>query len=159
TQGRARVGADGRALRAHRTQRVGCGNPGRPGRRSIGSRDARLTARRAAPLPEVPARRKRAQQPTHQPKWRRSMRHIVNLSDDEHKKLERDVQLAGRGKATLEAAARAYTSLMYEELEGSIVLTRLFATVPRRALTPSRARFASSLAESAGVSGSFDDST
>lgn len=87
------------------------------------------------------------------------MTHIAKMTEDDHRRLAREIQLCSRGKATLEEAAQAYTSLLFGELKESILLTRLFATTPASALPPSRATFVRSLAESAGVAGSLDEST
>lgn len=84
---------------------------------------------------------------------------ITSLGDDGYKRVERQVQLVGRGKPTLEAAARAYSALLYEEFKESVVLSRLFATVPKRDLPASRAKFVDALARSAGVADTIDDTT
>ena len=67
--------------------------------------------------------------------------------------------MVGRGKDSLEAAAKAYCSLIYNSLKESVVLTRVFATIARRDLPPARAKFVQNLAESAGVSDRIEDST
>lgn len=64
--------------------------------------------------------------------------------------LEREFQRAINGSTSLEAAARVYTRLVYEALRESIVLLRVFATVPARDLPAANRAFVASLAEKAG---------
>lgn len=87
------------------------------------------------------------------------MTRIANMSREQHMRLGREVQLAGRGKPSLEEAARTYTSLLFDQLKESIILTRLFATAPNHELPASRAKFVRTLAESAGVFGAVTDAT
>jgi hypothetical protein len=84
---------------------------------------------------------------------------ISTLNDGAHKKLEREVQLATRNATSLEGAAQAYVSFLYHELKESVVLTRLFATVPFGGLPPARTDFVSKLAASAGVSDKLSSDT
>jgi hypothetical protein len=64
--------------------------------------------------------------------------------------LERQFQRAINGSTSLEAAAQTYTRLVYEALHESIVLLRVFATVPASELPAANRSFAAGLAESAG---------
>ncbi|MBI5535726.1 MAG: hypothetical protein HY898_23545 [Deltaproteobacteria bacterium] len=84
---------------------------------------------------------------------------IHTLDDGAYKRLEREIQQVTRGKDTLEAAAKAYSTFMYGELKDSIVLTRLFATVPFEQLPPKRAEFVTNLAASNGVADKLDKDT
>jgi hypothetical protein len=84
---------------------------------------------------------------------------ISSLGKTEALALERRIQRAIHGAATLEAAAQQYTRMVYESLAESIVLIRLFATVPFRDLPASNRAFVQTLAESAGVRGSIADDT
>lgn len=67
--------------------------------------------------------------------------------------LERSVQKATRGCASLEEAAQKYTSLLLETYKESVVLARLFATSRYADLPPSHRRHVDDLAGAAGVSG------
>lgn len=73
--------------------------------------------------------------------------------------LERRVQKAIHGMATLEAAAQEYTRIVYEALSESIALIRLFATVPFRDLPAQNKAFVQTLGESAGAAGLITDDT
>jgi hypothetical protein len=87
------------------------------------------------------------------------MTQISKMNEDQHRNLGREIQLAARGKRTLEEAARAYTSLLFAELKESVLLTRLFATTQNCDLPSARAQFVHALSESAGVSGAVNDGT
>jgi hypothetical protein len=65
--------------------------------------------------------------------------------------LERSVQKATRGAATLEEALQKYTALLYERFQESIVLARVFATGFYRDLPEVNRRFVDELAGSSGV--------
>lgn len=67
------------------------------------------------------------------------------------REVERSVQKATRGCATLEEAAQRYTSLLYTRFEDSVVLARLFATTRYRDLPETHRRYVDELASSAGV--------
>ncbi|MEW6753298.1 MAG: hypothetical protein AB1505_20300, partial [Candidatus Latescibacterota bacterium] len=55
------------------------------------------------------------------------------------------------GCASLEDAAQRYICVLYDQFCESIVLARLFATVPYGQLPPANRQFVSGLAESAGI--------
>jgi GAF domain-containing protein len=75
---------------------------------------------------------------------------IAQLDKPGRLQLERQVQRAINRSTSLEAAAQEYTRLVYEALHESIVLLRVFATVPARDLPAANRAFAEALAESAG---------
>jgi hypothetical protein len=75
---------------------------------------------------------------------------IAQLDKHGRLQLERQFQRAINGSTSLEAAAQSYTRLVYEALHESIVLLRVFATVPARALPAANRAFVARLAESAG---------
>jgi hypothetical protein len=64
--------------------------------------------------------------------------------------LERRFQAQINQSTSLEAAAQAYARLVYEALCESIVLVRVFATVPARDLPAPNLTFVEALAEAAG---------
>jgi hypothetical protein len=84
---------------------------------------------------------------------------IAAFDDSGFKKLEREIQQATRGKKNLQEAAQTYTALLYEQLKESLILSRVFATVPFASLTPARARFAKDLATANGVGDKLTDDT
>lgn len=62
-------------------------------------------------------------------------------------------QAAGiRGHAAAEGAAQKFTEILYKRFEESVVLTRLFATVPMERLPFANQYFVNNLASSAGIS-------
>ena len=65
-----------------------------------------------------------------------------------HDKIEQHVD----GSNYLEEAAQRYTDAIYSEFEDSVVLTRLFATIPYRNLPATNRVFVDKLAASAGIS-------
>lgn len=65
-----------------------------------------------------------------------------------HDKIEQRLN----GSIYLEEAAQKYTDVMYEEFKESIVLTRLFATIPFGKLPAPNQVFVRNLAASAGIS-------
>lgn len=75
---------------------------------------------------------------------------IAQLDRPSRLQLEREFQRAINKSTSLEAAAQAYTRLVYDALNESIVLLRVFATVPARDLPAPNRAFVTSLAESAG---------
>jgi hypothetical protein len=75
---------------------------------------------------------------------------IAQLDKRGRLQLEREFQRAINGSTSLEVAAQVYTRLVYEALHESIVLVRVFATVPARDLPAANRSFVAGLAESAG---------
>jgi hypothetical protein len=73
--------------------------------------------------------------------------------------LERRLQKVIHGAHTLEEAAQRYTRVVYEALAESVVLIRLFATVPFGGLPADNRKFVQALARSAGVAESITDDT
>ncbi len=60
---------------------------------------------------------------------------------------------------TLADAAQQYMSILYDELKESIILTRLFATIPFKDLPKSNKEFVMTLAHSSGVSKQIKEET
>ncbi len=60
---------------------------------------------------------------------------------------------------TLADAAQQYMSILYDELKESIILTRLFATIPFKDLPKSNKEFVKTLAHSSGVSKQIKEET
>ncbi len=60
---------------------------------------------------------------------------------------------------TLEAAAQEYMSILYDTLSESLVLSRLFATIPFEELPEPNRTFVLSLAQSAGITELIHDKT
>lgn len=75
---------------------------------------------------------------------------IAQLDKPGRLRLEREFQRAINRCTSLEAAAQEYTRRIYEALHESIVLLRVFATVPVRALPAANLAFVEGLVESAG---------
>lgn len=75
---------------------------------------------------------------------------IAQLDKTGRLQLERQFQSGINRSTSLEAAAQEYTRLVYEALHESIVLLRVFATVPARELPAVNRAFAEGLAKSAG---------
>lgn len=65
--------------------------------------------------------------------------------------LARCEALIGNRASSFEAAAQAYADSLYEAYASSVVLARVFATIPFGALPPREAKFAESLAATVGV--------
>lgn len=84
---------------------------------------------------------------------------IAQLGKAEGLDLERRFQRAIHRAPTLEAAAQEYTRIVYEALGDSIVLLRMFVTVPYRSLPPSNQAFVRALGESASASNQISDDT
>lgn len=63
-------------------------------------------------------------------------------------------KIAGQvaGSTALEGAAQKYMSILYETLSESIILARLFATIPFEELPEPSKEFVTNLAQSAGIS-------
>lgn len=87
------------------------------------------------------------------------MASIRQLSSLDRLDLERHLQRAIHGAATLEAAAQQYTKTVYEALSDSLALLRIFATVRRCDLPDNNRRFVDELAASAGASEQLTDDT
>jgi len=87
------------------------------------------------------------------------MTRIRELSKDDLLELEREVQLRTRGAATFADAAQAYADLLWERLQGSLVLARVFATVPFGKLPETNRSFVRNLAQSAGIDEQVNDDT
>jgi two-component system NtrC family sensor kinase len=75
---------------------------------------------------------------------------IAQLDKSERLQLERQFQQTINRATSLEAAAQEYTRLVYEALHESIVLLRVFATVPARDLPAPNRAFVEDLAKSTG---------
>lgn len=75
---------------------------------------------------------------------------IAQLDRSGRLQLERQFQRAINRSTSLEAAAQAYSRLVYDALHESIVLLRVFATVPARDLPAPNRAFVTALAESSG---------
>jgi hypothetical protein len=84
---------------------------------------------------------------------------ISQLSKPDRLHLERRLQRAVHGSASLEAAAQHYTKTVYEALSGSLVLLRLFVTVPLRDLPDNNRTFVDTLSASAGASEQLTNNT
>jgi hypothetical protein len=80
------------------------------------------------------------------------MTRIQDADQQAVRELERSVQKATRGCASLEEAAQKYTSLLCETFDESVVLARVFATSRYSDLPESHRRYVDDLARSAGVS-------
>ena len=87
------------------------------------------------------------------------MPRISKINKDELLQLEREVQLRTRGAATFADAAQAYVDLLWERLQDSLVLARVFATVPFAQLPETNQSFVSNLVESAGFADQLTDAT
>lgn len=64
-----------------------------------------------------------------------------------------------RGQSAVEGVAQQFTDMVYRRFEESLVLTRLFATVPMGRLPSSNRDFVTSLASSAGISEFVNEDT
>jgi hypothetical protein len=64
-----------------------------------------------------------------------------------HDKIEQSV----KGCKSLDLAAQKFNDVLFDAFEESIVLTRLFATVPYGKLPPANKKFVDALAESTGI--------
>ena len=64
-----------------------------------------------------------------------------------------------RGKEYLEESAQVLMDLLYERFSESIILTRLFATVPYGKLPAANKQFVDNLANSAGITDLIKDTT
>lgn len=65
--------------------------------------------------------------------------------------LERELQVRTRGAKSFAQAAQIYTDLFWERLRESIILARVFATVPFGKLPEKNQSFVKNLAKSAGI--------
>ena len=73
--------------------------------------------------------------------------------------LRGEIEYGIRNCTCLEDAAQKYTGILYEEFQDSIVLVRLFATIPFKNLPVPNQRFVTNLAASAGISSLINDRT
>jgi hypothetical protein len=64
-----------------------------------------------------------------------------------HEKIEQSV----KGCKSLDLAAQKFSDVLFDSFKDSIVLTRLFATVPYAKLPPANKEFVDALAESTGI--------
>lgn len=76
---------------------------------------------------------------------------ISTATAQEMREIERAAQKATRGCATLEEASQRYTHLIHERFRDSVVLARVFATVPYGELPADNRRFVDELASARGV--------
>ncbi len=76
---------------------------------------------------------------------------IGQLSHADHANLHNQITSRLAGSAALEEAAQRYVSVLYESLSESIVLARLFATIPFGKLPGPNREFVVNLAQSAGI--------
>jgi hypothetical protein len=84
---------------------------------------------------------------------------IANLSKADALQLERRFQRSIHRSPSLEVAAQRYVESVYAELSDSIVLLRLFATVPFGQLPARNQAFARALGESTGTADAIRDDT
>ncbi len=73
--------------------------------------------------------------------------------------LRRKIEEGVRDSTSLEEAARQFVDTIYGEFADSLVLARLFATVPFEKLPPPNKEIVSSLADSKGISRLLNDRT
>lgn len=78
---------------------------------------------------------------------------IKNLSRESFLKLQDKITDNLIGCNTLEESAQKYMTILYEELSESIILARLFATVPIFGLPEENKKFVIDLAQSAKITG------
>ncbi len=84
---------------------------------------------------------------------------ISKLSFKDVVELQCKIKELDRKHNTLADAAQQYMSILYDELEESIVLTRLFATIPFKDIPESNKEFVMTLAHSNGVSEQIKEET
>lgn len=84
---------------------------------------------------------------------------ITDLGKSEFLALERRLQKAVHGAATLEHAAQRYVETVYAALEGSLALLRLFVTVPYRELPAGNRAFVDALVAGAGARDALGEDT
>ena len=87
------------------------------------------------------------------------MSRITEIGQDEHLQMQRDLQAQTRSAVWFEEAAQTYSSLLWDKLGESLVLVRIFATVPYGKLPARNREFVDKLAGSAGIGGLIGDDT
>ena len=85
------------------------------------------------------------------------MSKIGNVTTSSLAALRSKIEENIKGCICLEDAAQKHTSIMYEEFKDSIVLVRLFATVPFGELPAPNQKFITDLAASVGISSLVND--
>ena len=84
---------------------------------------------------------------------------LSQFNKSEMRTLERRFQKAIHAASALEVAAQTYARTVYEPLRDSIVLLRVFVTMPFEALPAENQAFVRSLSESAGIGGQISADT
>ena len=84
---------------------------------------------------------------------------ISKLSSREVVELQNKIKGIENKHNTLEDAAQHYMSILYDELKESIILTRLFATIPFKDLPKSNKEFVMTLAHTSGIVKMLKDET
>jgi len=87
------------------------------------------------------------------------MSQITEIGQEDHVQLQRDVQAQTRRAAWFEEAAQTYASLLWDKVGESLVLARVFATVPFGKLPASNQAFVRKLADSTGITELIGDDT
>ncbi len=87
------------------------------------------------------------------------MAHLNRFSIQDFTNLQSKIKDYHSTCSCLADAAQQYMSTLYEELEESIILARLFATIPFRNLPGSNQAFVNSLADSADIRGLMTNDT
>ncbi len=87
------------------------------------------------------------------------MSRVSALSMETTLALQDKVMERAAGCGVLEEAAQGYMSVIYEALRESVVLARLFATIPYRDLPEPNKEFVTTLACSAGIADLIEDTT
>lgn len=87
------------------------------------------------------------------------MAQISNITGDTIISLRNKIREAMQDSAILEEAAQRFCEVMYREFKESIVLTRLFATIPFAKLPDSNQAWVSKLAASQEISSLVNDDT
>lgn len=84
---------------------------------------------------------------------------VSTLSREDYIALQDKISEQVVGAISLEDAAQKYMSILYETSRESIVLARLFATIPFAALPEPNKAFVMSLAQSTGIAQQIGDAT
>lgn len=84
---------------------------------------------------------------------------ISELTKQDYLRIERQVQEATRDKDSFESAAMAYMSLLVEDLKESLILSRLFVTIPYGRLPEFQKKFVDELGKKAGITDKIRDDT
>ncbi len=87
------------------------------------------------------------------------MQKISTAIPHDFEKLQNNIRAAIKTVDSFEEAAQIYTTTIYEAFKDSIVLVRLFATVPYGQLPPQNKTFVSDLAMSKGIHQLMHDET